>query len=141
MVQIGLDNRKLGRINYGPVFGLKITSTDYFPILWSWFEKKKMLQANAAKVFLCLLFPKAKGHKNFRSKFALNAFVYIKKMNMLSFSLRTNMSHILYDFELEKDDKISHFSDSQTLFLFNLKENHTVEENKNFVVDVLEKLE
>ena len=47
------------------------------------------LKKNVASKLLRFFFPKARVYKNFRNKFALSAFAYIKKMNMLSFSLIT----------------------------------------------------
>lgn len=79
--------------------------------------------------------------KNFRSKFAVSAFAYIKKINVLCFSLFTKMSHILYDIELEKDDKISHLSDSQRKLNFILFWKEIIQLKEiNFAVDFLEKL-
>lgn len=73
---------------------------------------KKILQANAAKI------PSQgkKLTKNFMSKSALSASAYMLHRYPELFSL--NMSHILCDLELERDDKISHFCNSQTNPIF-----------------------
>lgn len=39
-------------------------------------------------------------------KFELNAFVYIKKINMISFSLFIKMLHISYDIKVEGDKNL-----------------------------------
>lgn len=71
----------------------------------------------------------------------MSVFAYIKKISMLSFSLLTITSHILYDIELERDDKISHFSDSQTNLKYILSWKEITQLKKtHFAVDFLDKL-